>query len=57
MSRAIKFYFDFLSPYSYLASTRLPTLAERHDCDMDYKPIHVLSLMEKVGNQPTRTSL
>jgi len=53
MGRTIKFYYDFLSPYSYLASTQLPAIAERHSCEIDYKPIHVLRLMERVGNQPT----
>ena len=53
MSRNIKFYYDFLSPYSYLASTQLPEIAGRHDCEIEYTPIHVLRLMEKVGNQPT----
>ncbi len=53
MSKTIKFYYDFLSPYSYLASTQLPALAERVGTSIEYKPIHVLQLMEKVGNQPT----
>ena len=53
MSRTIKFYYDFLSPYSYLASTQLPRLAKRVDASIDYKPIDVLKLMVKVGNQPT----
>ena len=53
MSGNINFYYDFLSPYSYLASTRLAAIAERHDCEIEYTPIHVLRLMEKVGNQPT----
>jgi 2-hydroxychromene-2-carboxylate isomerase len=53
VSGTIKFYYDFLSPYSYLASTQLPAIAERHDCEIEYMPIHVLRLMERVGNQPT----
>ena len=53
MSTTIKFYYDFLSPYSYLACTQLPALTARHDVTIEYKPIHVLQLMESVGNQPT----
>lgn len=53
MARTIKFYYDFLSPYSYLASLQLPAIAKRHNCTIDYLPIAVLRLMEKVGNQPT----
>ncbi len=53
MSKRIRFYFDFLSPYSYLASTQLPGLAARVGVHIEYKPVHVLQLMEKVGNEPT----
>ena len=51
--RQIRFYFDFLSPYSYLASTQLVSLAQRTGTTIDYRPINVLQLMERVGNQPT----
>lgn len=53
MNKSIKFYYDFLSPYSYLASTQLPSIAEQLGYEISYKPIHVLKLMEQVGNQPT----
>ena len=49
----IRFYFDFLSPYSYLASTQLVGLAQRTGTTIDFRPINVLQLMERVGNQPT----
>lgn len=49
----IRFYFDFLSPYSYLASTQLAGVAARTGQTIDYRPINVLQLMERVGNQPT----
>jgi len=53
MSRAIEFYFDFVSPYSYLASTQLPALAREHGAELAYKPFRVLELMKLVGNRPT----
>lgn len=28
--RALDFYFDYLSPYAYLASLEIPALCERH---------------------------
>jgi 2-hydroxychromene-2-carboxylate isomerase len=34
MTRAIDFYFDFVSPYSYLAITQLPALARQHGAEM-----------------------
>lgn len=49
MSRAIEFFYDFRSPYSYLAFTQLAELAS----SIDFKPIKVLTVMEKVGNTPT----
>jgi 2-hydroxychromene-2-carboxylate isomerase len=53
MSRQIAFYFDFRSPYSYLASTQLAPLAARTGSDIAYTPIDVLEVMKLVGNSPT----
>ena len=49
MSRTIEFFYDFRSPYSYLAFTQLRAL----DALIDFKPMKVLTVMEKVGNTPT----
>lgn len=43
------FYFDFRSPYSYLASTQLEDLPG----EFDWRPFDVLELMKRVGNVPT----
>jgi 2-hydroxychromene-2-carboxylate isomerase len=53
MSAAIDFYFDFVSPYSYLASTVLPAIAGNHGALIDYRPFTLIELMQKVGNRPT----
>lgn len=53
MSRTINFYFDFVSPYSYLAATQIEALAERTQSAVNYLPIHVGTLMKRVGNRPT----
>jgi 2-hydroxychromene-2-carboxylate isomerase len=53
MARAITFYFDFMSPYSYLASTQLPDLARRAGAEIVYTPISVLAVMKLVDNSPT----
>lgn len=45
----VKFYFDYISPYAYLASTQLPRL----ELDITWQPISVIEVMDKVGNQPT----
>jgi 2-hydroxychromene-2-carboxylate isomerase len=47
--RAIEFYFDFLSPYSYLAHSQLGTL----DVPVRLIPISVLDVMKIVNNTPT----
>jgi 2-hydroxychromene-2-carboxylate isomerase len=39
MASPIEFYFDFSSPYSYLASETIEALAARHGRQIDYKPI------------------
>jgi 2-hydroxychromene-2-carboxylate isomerase len=53
VSRTVRFYFDFVSPYSYLAATQIEALAERSGAAIDYRPIHVGTLMARVGNRPT----
>jgi 2-hydroxychromene-2-carboxylate isomerase len=38
MKTPIEFYFDFTSPYSYLASEMIEPLAERHERSVAYRP-------------------
>jgi 2-hydroxychromene-2-carboxylate isomerase len=53
MTRQIEFYFDFGSPYSYLAETQLKKLATDTKATIVYMPINVLDLMKATGNTPT----
>jgi 2-hydroxychromene-2-carboxylate isomerase len=53
MTTTIDFYFDFVSPYSYLANTILPGIAKSHAISINYRPFTLLELMQKVGNRPT----
>jgi 2-hydroxychromene-2-carboxylate isomerase len=53
MTVAIDFYFDFVSPYSYLAGTVLPGVAANHSAVIEYRPFTLIELMQKVGNRPT----
>lgn len=53
MSKTIEFFFDFGSPYSYLANTQLPSIAARVGATIVYSPVGVLRLMELAGNRPT----
>ena len=45
----LRFYFDYLSPYAYLAHTQLLRL----DHPIDYRPFDIRALMPAVGNVPT----
>ncbi|HEX7944142.1 MAG TPA: DsbA family protein, partial [Phenylobacterium sp.] len=49
MTQRIEFFFDFLSPYSYLAHSQLAGLGGA----VDYRPMGLLKVMEQVGNAPT----
>ena len=53
MTRTIDFYFDFPSPYAYLAHTQLPGIAAEHRAKIAYRPFRILELMKIVGNRPT----
>ena len=52
MANPIDFYFDFSSPYGYLASTRIDALAAKHGRGVTWRP-HLLGAVFKVtGQQP-----
>jgi 2-hydroxychromene-2-carboxylate isomerase len=49
----VDFFFDFISPYTYLAQTRLDGIAARTGARFKMWPMHILNLMKIVGNTPT----
>lgn len=49
MTDAVQFFYDFRSPYSYLAFTQLREMG----VDIVYRPMQILTVMERVGNVPT----
>lgn len=49
MATAIDFYFDFSSPYGYLASEKIDALAARHGRTVDWHPI-LLGAVFKITN-------
>jgi len=51
MPRAIEFFFDYGSPYSYLANTVLPDLARRHGAELVYRPMLLGGVFKATGNQ------
>lgn len=46
----IDFYFDFISPYSYLAHARLPDLADKYGYTITYRPIDLKAAKLAAGN-------
>jgi len=50
MTRTIDFYFDFISPFSYLAQLKLPDIARRTGCEVDYRPIDIPEAKIAAGN-------
>jgi 2-hydroxychromene-2-carboxylate isomerase len=54
MQPAIDFYFDFISPFSYLAHQRLPELAARFGYALDYRVADLAMLKRLAGNTAPR---
>jgi len=49
MSKVIDFYFDFISPYSYIAHQKIKLINIKDEIKFDYKPI-LLGGLHKLGN-------
>ncbi|MEQ1889763.1 MAG: 2-hydroxychromene-2-carboxylate isomerase [Alphaproteobacteria bacterium] len=49
MTQRIEFFYDFRSPYSYMAYTQLLEM----DVEIALRPMQILKVMELVGNVPT----
>ncbi len=52
MPAPLEFYFDFSSPYGFLASLRIDELAQRHGRSVDWKPILLGAVFKVTGQQP-----
>jgi 2-hydroxychromene-2-carboxylate isomerase len=50
MAKQIEFYFDYGSPFSYLADTQLPALAQRTGAEIVYRPILLGGIFKATGN-------
>ncbi len=55
MSAAIDFYFDFSSPYGFLASERIEALAAKHGRSVDWHPIMLGVVFKQTGAVPLTT--
>ena len=52
MSDPIEFYFDFSSPYGYLAGERIDAIAARHGRDVTWRPYLMGVAMKVSGSSP-----
>jgi 2-hydroxychromene-2-carboxylate isomerase len=52
MAAPIDFYFDFSSPYGYLASQKIEALASKHDRGVDWHPILLGVMFKQTGAVP-----
>lgn len=50
----IDYYFATISPYSYLAGTRLEDVAARHGATITYKPLDIMTLFSRTGGVPPK---
>jgi len=50
MSKNVEFFFDYGSPFSYLADTQLPALAERTRAAILYRPMLLGAVLKETGN-------
>ena len=50
MSTTIDFYFDFLSPFAYLAQHRLAQIAAEYGCNIAFHPVDLTATKAAAGN-------
>jgi 2-hydroxychromene-2-carboxylate isomerase len=50
MARTLEFYFDYGSPYSYLADTQVEAIAKRAGATLDRKPMLLGGVFKSTGN-------
>ena len=52
MTAPIDFYFDFSSPYGYLAAEQIDDLAAKHGREVAWRPILLGAVFPQTGSQP-----
>ena len=49
--RRVEFYYDLVSPYSYLAYTQLGRVCEEHEAELAFRPMLLGAVHQAVGNK------
>lgn len=52
MAEALEFYFDFSSPYGYIAAQRIDAIAAKHNRSVDWRPMLLGAVFKVAGTQP-----
>jgi len=55
MTNTVEFFYDYASPFSYLADSQLPAIVAKHGAKIDYGPAILGVLIVESGNQPPPT--
>jgi 2-hydroxychromene-2-carboxylate isomerase len=53
--KQLEFFFDYVSPFSYLANSQVEAIAERTGAELVYRPFLLGGVMQATGNQPPAT--
>jgi len=54
MGKKVEFYYDFSSPYTYIASKRIEKLCEENGAGLEWKPILLGGLFNDTGVKPAK---
>lgn len=55
MSKRFEYFYDFVSPYSFLAHSQIAGLVERTGAELVYRPFFLGGVMQSAGNSPPAT--
>ena len=48
----IDYWFDFVSPYAYIAGQQIEVIAAKHNCTVNYKPMLLGAVFKSTGSAP-----
>jgi 2-hydroxychromene-2-carboxylate isomerase len=55
LSKKLEYFFDYVSPFSYLADSQIPALVQRTGAELIYRPFFLGGVMQASGNSPPAT--
>lgn len=55
MAKRLEYFFDYVSPFSYLADSQVPALVARTGAELVHRPFFLGGVMQASGNSPPAT--